>query len=480
MKRFLAILFASLMLVGLCPAATMAEAAGPKVLGYSLLSEIWIYEPRVTAIAIEFDKPLACAFDIGSYFQVNAELKELTSYEGVALPDTSWPMAPRKVVTAYTSSVPEKGVVNAGNYVIIELSDLDSNATSIYMSLKRNTLDPDKKLGYNGGREILPYGDNMIYEIKQLYDLKYADGTTTGTDFTYERRGSSIAIADEFVPGTYTSATTAITGITKDPITSIGYTLYSPPQVVEGEKYPLVVFLHGSSCRSVYEPGVDDRMTPVYTNQGPTTWIKNATPNTYVFVPQYEWATVQLVKEALQAVLSDDTLAVDRDRIYLSGLSMGGMSGWELLLDPQFKDLFAGALLCCDYPVTDIAHSSFDVLSDEMCAKIKALADSGLPIWLNHSNTDPTVPVAGSIMAYKAMLGIGMEEDMPAPKFANDEMTYYESENGKIRFTELNFLTDRRNVNLGMYSVSAHEVYEHTYSTPEYIQWLFAQTKTQN
>lgn len=461
-----------------CVMAFSASAA-PEV-GYELISEVWIYEPRVTAIAFEFDKPLACAFDLTDYFSIEAELIERTSYEGLAVPDSSWPKAPRTITAAYTSDEAKVGKICAGNYVIVELSDTDSNGASTYISLKRSTQEGGKEAGWNNGREILPYGDDMVYDIRLLYSLKYEDGTFTGTDIDFVRTGESTLIADEFEKGVYVSDTTTVpitVNNEEKAVNSIVYGLYRPANYVEGEKYPLVVYLHGSSCRSVYEDDIDDFMTPILTNQGAITWVKHGTEDCYVFVPQYETASIELVKEAFLALLEDESLSIDMDRIYISGLSMGGMTSWSFLLDERLSDYFAAALINCG--AVDFFSPA---LTEEQVGQVEKCLANGTKIWLVHADTDPTVNVRGSYNTFKAAAGIAQNAedctaDMPEPDWENKEFTYWSTRDGQVQFTLVHFIVGQRNTNFNMYSVSPHEVYEYTYSHPEYIEWLFAQHK---
>ena len=67
--------------------------------------------------------------------------------------------------------------------------------------------------------------------------------------------------------------------------------------------------------------------------------------------------------------------------------------------------------------------------------------------------------------------------DMPEPDWENKEFTYWSTRDGQVQFTLVHFIVGQRNTNFNMYSVSPHEVYEYTYSHPEYIEWLFAQHK---
>ena len=75
-----------------------------------------------------------------------------------------------------------------------------------------------------------------------------------------------------------------------------------------------------------------------------------------------------------------------------------------------------------------------------------------------------------------AMLGLP-QDAVIQPDRRTSQASYFKSANGNIQFKEIHFIAGERNVNINMYSPSPHEVYENTYSTPEYIQWLFAQSK---
>ncbi|MFO7882049.1 MAG: hypothetical protein R6U52_05885 [Kosmotogaceae bacterium] len=212
MKKILFVLIVAFLLT-IVSFSGMAQDT-PEVLSYYVISEPWIVGLGATAIAIEYNRDLDVAFDLKNHFTVNVELKELDSFHGIPLPQTAYPKAPRTITAAYTSNVPEVGVVMPGRYVILELSPLDPHSWSYCTTVRRNTLDPDRSRGYNNGRELLPYGENMVVEIEQLSELKYSLGgaargdvsveTTeaefTGTDFEFERRGEWAVIADDFVP----------------------------------------------------------------------------------------------------------------------------------------------------------------------------------------------------------------------------------------------------------------------------------------
>lgn len=452
------------------------ESAAPEgsARSYTLIAEVCEYNPRVTAIAIEYDKDLQLAVDLTDRYEVEAELKAVSTYAGEELPGSIQPKAPRKIVKAYTSDRPGTGAIKAGRYVILELNPYDENASSVYLGYSYIPEGSDK----GQSKEILPYGDKMIYDVRQTLPVKYADGTLTSTGDTFRQADYKTEIVDDFTQHLYESETPGLT------YKKLAYNLYEP-EAAEGESYPLIVFLHGSASRSNNLDGHDETLSPLYNNQGGVTWVKNAPEPAYVFVPQYfdypdvttnsiNWSNPDVTKMTMELVdqfLSDPEMKIDPSRIYISGLSIGGRGSWTFLRNPDYSDYFAGALIMCGSGGVE----AWDTLTDEEIAQLRAVRASGMPVWLYHDDTDPTVPVAGSRNAYKVMLGIPLDDPMPAPSRETDDYRYYESQDGKIRYTELKFIPDQVNENLGIYTPVGHWVWENTFKQKDVIAWVFDQ-----
>ena len=93
-------------------------------------------------------------------------------------------------------------------------------------------------------------------------------------------------------------------------------------------------------------------------------------------------------KELLDTYL--DLPSVDRDRVYVVGLSMGGMATYDLAI--RFPDTFAAAVPICG------------------TVNPGRLADAvSVRFHIFHGDADNVVPIEGSREAYKALKKLGAE-----------------------------------------------------------------------
>ena len=156
---------------------------------------------------------------------------------------------------------------------------------------------------------------------------------------------------------------------------NFGYLLNLPKDYDPAKRYPLVIFLHGAGERGddLEKVAVHGYLKHVREN--------NAEYPCIILAPQcpYEkyWACYT---ESLLAFLDEmiETLPVDRERVYLTGLSMGGTGTWMLAM--AAPDRFAAIAPICGTGI---------------CWNIDPLMK--LPIKVYHGDCDPTVPVEESI-----------------------------------------------------------------------------------
>jgi predicted peptidase len=196
----------------------------------------------------------------------------------------------------------------------------------------------------------------------------------------------------------------------------LSHLLYLPPGYEDGGDWPLVLFLHG-----VGERGQDLELVKL---QGIPSLIEQGQDFPFVVVaPQCPdgatWRPVEL------AALLDDVqerYRIDPDRVYVTGISMGGFGTWSLIVAHPHR--FAAAAPICGggdpEAVGAVAH---------------------LPVWAFHGARDPLVPLRSSAEMVDALLARG----------------------GNARLT--------------VYPEAGHNSWVEAYGEPELYGWLLAQRR---
>lgn len=173
------------------------------------------------------------------------------------------------------------------------------------------------------------------------------------------------------------------------------YLLFTPKGYdAKGDKqWPLMLFLHGAG-----ERGTNLQKVAVH---GPPKMVKSRPDFPFIVVspqcPNNEiWSN-----EALLALLDEVIAAhkVDTNRVYLTGLSMGGYGSWSLAL--QHPERFAAVAPICG------GGNTIDAL---LASRKKAAALKSLPFWVFHGAKDPVVKVSESERMVKALKLAGVEE----------------------------------------------------------------------
>jgi poly(3-hydroxybutyrate) depolymerase len=185
-----------------------------------------------------------------------------------------------------------------------------------------------------------------------------------------------------------------------------GFYEYLPQGYSSGSaSYPLLVFLHG-----VGELGNGDDDLPLVLRNGPPRLInQNQFPTSFtvngqtfrfiVISPQFQ----QFPSTSDIGAMIDYAIAhyrVDPNRIYLTGLSMGGGLVWEYagISLTTARKLAAIVPICgASFPYGNLTRN---------------MADADLPVWATHNNPDPTVPYSNSV-AY--VNGINQSPSPPTP-----------------------------------------------------------------
>jgi len=159
------------------------------------------------------------------------------------------------------------------------------------------------------------------------------------------------------------------------------YLLYLPQGYEEGgrKKWPLLLFLHGAG-----ERGTNLSLVAVH---GPPKLIKQGTNFPFIVVSPQCPANDRWHADELIAMLDEICArhAVDTNRIYLTGLSMGGYGSWALAA--QHPERFAAVAPICG------GGEIIDVL---LASRSKAAAIKKLGIWAFHGGKDPVVPLSES------------------------------------------------------------------------------------
>lgn len=196
----------------------------------------------------------------------------------------------------------------------------------------------------------------------------------------------------------------------------LGFALHVPSDTKS--KKPLIVFLHGSG-----EKGTDVELVKVH---GPFKYMKANVIDAYVLAPQCRenefWDNESLYR-LIQKVIKDNH--IDTNRVYLTGLSLGGWGTWNLAF--AHPEMFAAIAPICGF---------IDRLQmDEVC-KIK-----DIPTRIFHGLLDDVVDPQSVIDAYKELKKCN----------ANVSFTIFDDAN--------------------------HDSWTRVYDNPEIYQWMLAQTK---
>lgn len=216
------------------------------------------------------------------------------------------------------------------------------------------------------------------------------------------------------------------------------YKVYVPEGYTPDTRWPVILFLHGAG-----ERGADGVL---HTKIGLGRAIREA-PSRYpaiVVFPQVPLDTTWVGEQGRVAMAAlEKTLhefSTDRDRVYLTGLSMGGQGAWSLAY--AHSDQFAAAVVVCGFiGIGSGAFATF--MPAEVTDPPAALATRirRLPVWVYHGDADRSVPVEQSRTVVASLKAAGAD----------------------VRYTELPGV--------------GHNSWDAAFGSPQVAAWLFKQRR---
>jgi predicted peptidase len=216
------------------------------------------------------------------------------------------------------------------------------------------------------------------------------------------------------------------------------FQVYVPYGWSRSQHLPIILFLHGGGERG------DDGLAQTQVGLGAALRLHSDRYPAIVVMPQVRkdmtWQDQTMEAIALAALdQSAREFGTDPDRVYLTGISMGGFGSWSLLV--KYPGKFAAATIVCGgvarlniLPAVVPETSSADIYTS-----VAAAVGAATPIWLFHGGADMDVPVEGS-------------------QRMNDALTRI---NSPVKYTE--------------YEGVGHNSWDRAYAEPELPNWLFSQ-----
>jgi predicted peptidase len=221
--------------------------------------------------------------------------------------------------------------------------------------------------------------------------------------------------------------------------TEYKYQVFVPQDWSPKKKWPMILFLHGAGERG------DDGQLQSEVGIGRAIRLDRSRFPAVVVIPQCRknaWWSESPMDDLAMAALQDATKEFhgDRERTYLTGLSMGGYGTWHLA--GKYPGRFAAIVpICGGILRPDISRKQSRDDTKPYADAAKKIGSS-TPTWIFHGGADDTVPVAESQRMAAAMKALG----------------------GEVHYTE--------------YPGVSHNSWDNAYAEPELITWMLSKTSS--
>jgi predicted peptidase len=224
--------------------------------------------------------------------------------------------------------------------------------------------------------------------------------------------------------------------------TTYKYQVFVPDDWSPGQKWPIILFLHGAGERG------SDGLLETAVGLPQAVRLDRSRFKTIVVMPQCLkeswWPTPQMEEMALAALsAATKEFKGDPKRTYLTGLSMGGYGSWDIAA--KYPGKFAAVVPICGGIVMpahlketrpDLAANSYPDDPKSYAEVAKKLGKT--PVWIFHGGSDDTVPPEGSRKLNDALKAAG----------------------GDVRYTE--------------YPGVGHNSWDRAYAEPDFMPWLLS------
>ena len=223
---------------------------------------------------------------------------------------------------------------------------------------------------------------------------------------------------------------------------SYKYQVFVPNDWTPDKKWPVILFLHGAGKRGADGTRQTEEGLPEVLRRKPdfpaVVVMPQCRRRTWWGEPAMEAQTFKALEDSMEGLNGDP------DRIYLTGLSMGGFGTWAF--GYKYPKRFAALVPVCGgvmdrrFPAPSW-HPAARAPEDpyrETAAKI-----SHVPVWAFHGDTDRSVSVSESRKLNEALLAVG----------------------GNVKYTE--------------YPGVGHRSWDRAYAENDLIPWLLSQSKNQ-